>query len=40
MDDKTNSIVTSKLSDKDKISSENCVILIRYETGKNIKTGL
>ena len=38
MDDKTNSIVTSKLSDKDKISTENCVILIKYETGKNIKT--
>ena len=38
MDDKTNSNVTSKLSDKEKISTENCVILIKYETGKNIKT--
>ena len=38
MDDKTNSNVTSKLSDKDKISTENCVILIKYEAGKNIKT--
>ena len=37
MDDKTNSIVTSKWSDKDKISSENCVILIKYKTGKKYK---